>query len=582
MKSRHRLAALLLAFAAAGSPAQDKPGDAGAASAEPPAQPSALDAELFYRLLIGEMSARGGDAQTGFALLLDAARKTGDAQLYERAVGIALQAREGDSALLAARAWRQAQPQSREANRYLLQILLALNRIQETIDPLRAELAAVAPADRTLALVTVPRYYARASDKKLAASVVEQALASDLAEKSTAATAWTVVGRMRLSAGDTPGALEAARRAQAADPQAEGPAMLGIEMMDPRTPEAEPIVKRYLDGKPLPELRMAYARALLDAQRYAEAGTQLRAVTVDKPEFADAWLALGTLQVQDNQLDAADASLKRYIVLAQDGARGPEERRRGLAQAYLSLSQIAEKRKDFAGAEAWLSRIENAEDLMATRTRRASILARQGKLGEARELIRSLPSRNAAEARLKLSAEVQLLRDAKQYQAAYDLLAEAVGKSPDDTDLIYDQAMMAEKLGSLGEMERLLRRVIGLRPDYHSAYNALGYSLADRNVRLDEAKALIVKALEFAPGDPFITDSLGWVEFRAGNRAEAARILETAYRARPDAEIAAHFGEVLWSLGQRDRALTIWREGLQLSADNETLQETLRRLRVKP
>jgi tetratricopeptide (TPR) repeat protein len=582
MTSCHRLAALLLAFAAAGSFAQDKPGASSAATTEQPAQPSALDAELFYRLLIGELSARGGDPQTGFALLLDAARKTGDAQLYERAVGIALQAREGDSALLAARAWRQAQPQSREANRYLLQILLALNRIQETIDPLRAELAAVAPADRALALVTVPRYYARASDKKLAASVVEQALASDLAEKSTAATAWTVVGRMRLSAGDTPGALEAARRAQAADPQAEGPAMLGIEMMDPRTPEAEPIVKRYLDGKPLPELRMAYARALLDAQRYAEASTQLRAVTVDKPEFADAWLALGTLQVQDNQLDAADASLKRYIVLAQDGARSPEERRRGLAQAYLSLSQIAEKRKDFAGAEAWLSRIENAEDLMATRTRRASILARQGKLGEARELIRSLPSRNAGEARLKLSAEVQLLRDAKQYQAAYDLLAEAVSKSPDDTDLLYDQAMMAEKLGSLGEMERLLRRVIALRPDYHSAYNALGYSLADRNVRLDEAKALIVKALEYAPGDPFITDSLGWVEFRAGNRAEAARILETAYRTRPDAEIAAHLGEVLWSLGQRDRALTIWREGLQLSSDNETLQETLRRLRVKP
>jgi Flp pilus assembly protein TadD len=177
---------------------------------------------------------------------------------------------------------------------------------------------------------------------------------------------------------------------------------------------------------------------------------------------------------------------------------------------------------------------------------------------------------------------VQLLRDAKQYQAAYDLLAEALSRTPDDTDLLYDQAMLAEKLDSLSEMERLLRRVLDLKPDAHHAYNALGYSLADRNVRLDEARAFINKALEFAPNDPFISDSLGWVEFRAGNRAEAARILERAYRARPDAEIAAHLGEVLWTLGQRERAMTIWREGLGLAADNETLQETLRRLRVRP
>jgi tetratricopeptide (TPR) repeat protein len=142
--------------------------------------------------------------------------------------------------------------------------------------------------------------------------------------------------------------------------------------------------------------------------------------------------------------------------------------------------------------------------------------------------------------------------------------------------------MLAEKLGDLDDMERLLRRVIAAKPDYHHAYNALGYSFADRNVRLQEGKQLIQKALEYAPGDPFISDSLGWVEFRLGNQAEALRILDTAYKARPDPEIAAHLGEVLWTMGQRERAQAVWKEGLLLNAENETLQETLKRLRVKP
>jgi predicted Zn-dependent protease len=142
--------------------------------------------------------------------------------------------------------------------------------------------------------------------------------------------------------------------------------------------------------------------------------------------------------------------------------------------------------------------------------------------------------------------------------------------------------MIAEKMGRFDDMEKLLRELMARKPDYHHAYNALGYSLAERGVRLPEAKQLVQKALEYAPGDPFISDSLAWVEFRMGNKAEALRILQEAYKDRPDPEIAAHLGEVLWSLGQREQAQSIWREGLLLNAENETLQETLKRLKVKP
>ena len=544
---------------------------------------SALDSELFYQLLLGELNARDGEPGTGYSLLLDAARKTNDGRIYQRAVDIALQSRSGESALAAARAWRQALPTSREANRYLLQILIGLNRIAETQEPLKRELATTDAKDRAAAILALPRYFARVSDKKLAAATVEQALAAYLGTPVPGVAAWTSIGRLRLEAGDNAGALDAARRGQALDAKAEGPAMLALSMMNPKTPQAEAIVRKYMEGTPTPEFRMEYARLLLDAQRYNEAAQQLQLVTLDKPDYLPAWLVRGSLELQDGKLAAAEQSFSRYVdlALAKRGTAARADSSRGLNQAYLSLAQIAEQSKDFAKADGWLKRIDNPEDLQSAQFRRASILARQGKLEEARKLIRSQPEKSAQDARMKISAEVQLLRDSKQYRSAYELLAEAVSRQPTDFDLVYDMAMMAEKLGRLDEMERLLRQVMAGKPDYQHAYNALGFSLAERNTRLGEARQLILKALEYAPADPFITDSLAWVEYRAGNLAEALHLLQGAFKAKPDAEIAAHLGEVLWTLGRRDEALSVWKEGSQINADNETLLDTLKRLRVK-
>ena len=559
--------------------------DLAVAGQSPEIETSKLDAELFYRVLIGEMTAAGGDPAAGFALMLDSARKTNDGILYQRATEIALQSRSGEAALQAAKAWQQAQPDSKDANRYVLQILIALNRVQETLEPLRKTIELANPAERVPAIAGIARIYARVSDKKLASTVIENALSTYVINPTTSAMAWTTIGRTRLAAGDTVGALDAAQKGQASDIQAEGPALVALELMSTKLPAAEALVKKYLadNSKPAAEVRMSYARVLLDAQRYAEATTEVQIVTKDKPEFSPAWLVLGSLQLQDSQLAPAQNSFERYVALVAAGSQKGEddEPERGLTQAYLSLAQVAEKRKDFAAAEAWLSKIENAADMLQAQTRRASILANQGKLTEARQLIRGLPERNPGDARLKLLAEIGLLRDIKQYQSAYDLLGQAVKADPKEFDLLYDQAMMAEKLNQLPEMERLLRRVMELKPDAYNAYNALGYSFADRNIRLPEAKQLIQKALEFVPNDPFIRDSLAWVEFRMGNLAESVKIFADAFKSKPDAEIAAHYGEVLWVMGQRDKALAIWREGQLLNPENDTLVETLKRLKVK-
>ncbi|MDQ0014105.1 tetratricopeptide (TPR) repeat protein [Variovorax boronicumulans] len=556
-------------------------------ASEPAPQPSALTADLFYEILMGEMTARSGDPGSGYALVLDAARRLRDGKLFQRAVEIALQSRSGDAALAAARAWQEALPTSRDARRIELQILIALNRIGETVEPLRAEVAATSQIERPLLMAVIARNYSRASDKKLAASVVERALVDELKSPTTGGLAWATVGRLRLNAGDNSGALEAARKGQEVDPASDAPPALALELIDPSQPLAEPIVTRYLasNTKATPDLRIAYARVLVENRRYNDAQTQLQALTTARPELAEPWLLLGSLQMQARQDSAAETSLKRYIDLSSSQSNkdtDAADRKRGVTQAYLALSQLAERRKDLAGAERWLARIDSTEDLTLAQTRRAGLLARQGKLPQAREIIRALPERTPDDKKQKFLAEVQLLRDAKQYQAAYDMLAQASAAAPDDGDLVYDQAMVAEKLNRLDDMERLLRRLIQLKPESQNAYNALGYSFADRKIRLDEARTLIQKAVQLAPEDPFIADSLGWVEFRLGNTAEAIRILEAAYKTRPDPEIGAHFGEVLWSVGQKDRAVTIWKEALLSDAENETLQETLKRLRVKP
>ena len=386
---------------------------------------------------------------------------------------------------------------------------------------------------------------------------------------------------MRFEAEEFDSAITAIRKAQAADSNAEGPVLLSMLLMRANVPEAEPLILQHLDKNPTPNIRMDYTRALLSAQRFAEAQAQLQIMTTQYADFPDAWLIQGVLQIQDNDLNAAEKSLKHYLSLIQTEPKINPDADRGTTQAYLSLAQIAEQRKDYANADAWLSRIDNKEDILSAQLRRATLLAKQGNVDGALQLIRAQRARSEADARLKTTAEVQILREDKQYASAYQVLKNAIDHNPLDWDLVYDMAMVAEKMGNPAEMERLLRSIITNRPDYHHAYNALGFSMADRGIQLPEAKQLILKALEYAKDDPFIMDSLGWVEFRSGNFEEALRLLKAAFLSKPDTEIAAHLGEVLWALNQHQEAIDVWKKGFLLNPANDTLTETLKRLGVK-
>ena len=562
----------------------------GGAQANPPASPTSntpspppsnakLDGNLFYEILLGEVTTRTGDPGAGYALILDAARRSRSEQLYQRAADIALQSRSGEYALAAAKAWQEDHPQSREANRYVLQILIALNKVGETAGPLRQFIEQAPLPNRVGILSAVPQMYGRIADKAAAVSAVKEAFQGELENRSTGAAAWISLGRLQLAADDKAASLQSLAKAKAMDPAYEGQARLALELMDEGISASEPFVQDYLEKHSNTEVRMLYARVLLSRSNFSAASDQLTRVTQEKPDMPEAWLLLASLQTQNQEMQRAQGSLRQFFDLT-DTAGEAQLNQRLMTQAYVLAAQISEKQGDLEAARSWLNRIENAGEIFSVQRQRASLLAKQGQLAEARTLLHNLPGSTADERRLKLLAEVQLLKDSGENEQAYRLQSEAIALTPEDNDLVYDQAMLAEKTGRLDEMETLLRQVIARQPDYHHAYNALGYSFADRGVRLEEAKRLIQKALEFAPEDPFITDSLAWVEFRLGNKAEAVRLLRFAFAKKPDSEIAAHLGEVLWSQGNTSEAKAIWQEGLRLNPNNSTLKDTLKRLGV--
>lgn len=627
------LLGLVLAWPAAGAwsqtapraPAEAAAGSGAAASAQP-APSSRLDAPLFYQLLIGELELRQGQPATAYAVLLDAARRTRDESLYERAVDIALKAQAGNEALVAATAWRQALPASLAAVRAQVRILLALNRLGAMGEPLRRLIELTPDEERPGTIAALPRLLRGHPDPRAALQLMQSVLIPLAERPATRIPAQLALARALMQAGQSAPALALARDVAQRQPDAPGPALLALEMLD-SSPESEALLLQYLgQAQAEPQVRQSYAQWLALRQRHGPALVQLQRVTQALPESAGAWFQLGVVAADIQERAQATAALQRFLDLdtaqaqaqaragaaastAVSGRAGPAgsgepEREDGSApeeeeaeareagrqalqiqqarrnRARLLLSQLAIDQGDFAAAQRWLQAMEGQAAGLEVQSRRALILARQGKLDQARALIRSAPQANAAEALGKLLAEAQLLRTLDRWKDARSVLMRAREQHPQDTDVLYELALVLERMGQHEEMERHLRRILELRPDHHHAYNALGYSLAERGVRLEEAQRLIERALELAPGDPFITDSMGWVLFRQGQAGKAVELLRQAYEARPDTEIGVHLGEVLWSLGQRDEARRIWRASRDRDAQNKLLRDTLARIKV--
>ncbi len=563
---------------------------APAAASTPPASststetplPSALDGELFYELLVGEMSAAQGDFVNAIALLMEAARNTQDEALYQRAAELALQSRAGPRALSVANEWQQNFPDSREANRFLLHVLLLLNRVSESQEPLAREVAWTDPAAKTATYLGIIQLYSRASDKALAAAVVEQALQQDLQNPKLAAAAWSTIGHMRLAANQKDLALQALQHAHAAGAMDSATALLALELLQAGELAAEPLVQQYMTNDPAPSVQLAYARVLIGKNRIADAQQQLTPLLLANPEMAEAWLVQASAYALQDDWKQALKAVRRVESLTGKQPQLDPQQELVLSEAYLLGGRIALQQKDYAQATTWLNKIPNSDENLNIQSLKALALAKQGKLAQGRALIRAVPAKGQDQIIRKRQAEVALLRDSNAVQEAYLLQRTLYDQHPDNADIAYETAILAERAGKQETMEKILQDIIAKHPDYHHALNALGYAYADRGVRLSEAKDLIEQALQLAPDDPFVIDSLAWVEYRMGNHGKAKELLEKAYAQRDDVEIAAHLGEVLWELGDKKRARQIWRKARETDADNSVLRSTLERLQVRP
>jgi tetratricopeptide (TPR) repeat protein len=562
--------------AAAGEEQQDESdadspaGDAQALAPEPvdrSALPNQeLTEHLLYEFLLAEIAGQRGNVALSAQAYVDLAKRTRDPRIARRATEVALYARMNNAAIDAATIWHEAEPGSTRALEALAGLLVAAGRYDEALPNLKKLLAGSAN-DPANGFMQLTRTLANAQDKQAALKLV-RTLAADYPRLAEAHLA---VARAAVNAGDERVALEEARKAGQLRPDWEPAVLLEAQLLQKLSvDQAVSLLAGYLKKYPAArETRLAYARLLVAQKRFGEARAEFQKLMAGVPDSTDMAFAVALLSLQLKDYDAAEKYLRNLVdspYRDKDGVR-------------LYLGQVAEERKNLPEALRWYGEVGEGEQYVQAQIRYAQVLARQGKLDEARSRLQEAAAKNSQQRVQLILAEAQLLRDANQPKTAFDLVGQALDRVPNNPELLYDYAMLAEKIERVDILEVSLRKLIEIRPEHAHAYNALGYSLAERNQRLPEARELIEKALKLAPDDSFIIDSMGWVLYRMGNLKDSLGFLRRAFAGRPDPEIAAHLGEVLWALGERAEAERVWGDATRESPDNETLANTIKRLK---
>ena len=574
---RLSLAALAFAFAATALAQSDSKDDDDDDDDAPPAASAPAsrkdDASLpqqdltepvLLGLLVAEIAAQRDNSGYAAQTYVDLAKRTKDPRVARRAAEVANFARLPNLALESARIWYEAEPGSILALQTVSGLLIGARRVEEA-EPYLVKLFASTDVAATNGFMQINRFLASNPDKPGNLAIVRKLAAG----YPSLPQAHFAVAQAAAAIDDDALALGEARRAGQLKPDWDLPAIFEAQLLQAKAPaEAQSRLGAYLQKYPgSREAGLSYARLLVLDKKTPEARTQFQSLLKAFPESPEVLYSVGLLSVQLKDYDAGEAYLSRLLQTRfrdKDGVR-------------FTLGQLAEERKDFPGALKWYSQIESGQQFIASRLRYAQILSKQGKLAEAREYLRKV---NAGEQQTQmLIAEAQLLRDANQNAEAFKVLNQALEAQPDQPDLLYDHALTAEKLERYDILEADLTKLIKIRPDNAHAYNALGYSFADRNVRLEEARKLIEKAMVLAPEDLFIVDSLGWTFYRMGDFPRAIEALRRAWNGRPDGEIGAHLGEVLWVSGDREGAERIWQEAMKNAPDNEALQKTIKRFK---
>lgn len=557
---------LTVLLGTAGCTQLPKTGNTLANDPEVPVTPpvTELTADLLFDFLQGEIALQRNQPNVAAESFIRMARETRDPQIAEHATDIALRARRFDEAQEAIDLWATLEPESIQAHQAAVALFVATDKLDK-VRPHIERLLALEPENVDKAFMQLNKLLVHHSDKGAVLKLIRKLAAPypDLPEAHFAVSqaAWTA-DQFKL-------ASEAMNQALKLRPEWEMAAVQQgqiLQKIDKN--KAFSFYNQYLDRFPgANDMRIAYIRMLMEEKEFDQGREQFQALEQANPSNPDIALAIGLLSAELDDLGNAEKYFKRALQLGFEDT----------SAVYFNLGRIYELSQQDAKAMDAYRNVTNGDRYLQAQVRYAFLLAKRDGVPAARRYLKTVQISDQQQRTQLLISEAQLLRDHDDFRGAYDLLDAYLRKYPEQVELLYDRALMADKIGKPDVLERDLRKLIQLKPDNAHAYNALGYSLAERGEQLPEALALIQKAIELSPDDPYILDSLGWVYYRMGNPEKGIKYIRLAFDTRSDPEIAAHYGELLWISGARQDAEKIWQAALEKHPDNELLLDTVKR-----
>lgn len=523
-----------------------------------------LTSDLLYEVLLGEIAGQRGVLDVSGASYLQAARDSDDPRIAERALNIAIYGKRPDIALEAARRWVELAPDKLEARQALAALALRNGKMQEAVEQFDYLLGhqVAGSGNPYQVLLTL---LAREPDKKRALAVMAE-LANARPDDADAQFAYA---RLAVHAEDWLLATQQIERVLSLQPGRTDALILRAQIAL-KQGQGELARKQFnaaLQEKPDDiTLRQAYARLLVDLDDFDGARKQYRQLLLKQPDNVQIIYSLALLSLEAGQLDDAEKMFRKLLKL------GAQKQ-----QAYYYLGAIAEDKGRRKEALKWYSKVSKGDHVFEAQVRIANLEALEGDVDAARERLRKLRLSQPAQSQRLYLVEGSILSRIDWNEEAFKLYSDYLQIRPDDIEVLYARSLVAERLGRIDQAEADLRHVLKLEPDNTRALNALGYTLADRTKRYDEALKLIERAYAQTPDDPAVIDSMGWVMYRLGRLTEAREYLQKAYDKTHDPEIAAHLGEVLWALGDRDAALAVWNKARETNPGDRLLEDTVRR-----
>jgi len=569
IQTKYLICASLLLSACAQAPKQTINVDSVAPDQEPATHVMKLpevelSSELLFDFLVSEIAAQRGEVDVAVAGSSNLAEKTRDPRLAMRAAHMAIRSGRVDKAVESIKIWQEADPESPMATRMLASAFLRLGRLDEARDELLKVLSTNKGSIRQELMQTY-QMLAPYHDKSAALIVMQEiaAIYPDEAESH-----WAVAQIARVVEDDEL-ALSEIRVARDMRPEWDLAVSVEAQVLHKNTPQQGlEVLQEYLEQYPdAKEIRLQYARMLLDQQQYELSRDQFQIIADENPENPEMAYAIALISLQLNDLPRSEEQFQQSL------EKGKQDR----DTVHFYLGKLGEAKKNDTEALEHYRQVQGGENHFPAQVRIVYLLSKAGQYDEARLSLDAIqPAGEEQEIKLVL-VEANILRLKNLFSDAYQLLKENLELNPEHPELLYETAMMAEKNDDFDSFERWMRKLLDLDPEHAHAYNALGYGLLERKERLPEAMELVQKAIQISPDDPAIIDSLGWGYFLTGKHDESLKQLRRAYSLDPDPEIAAHLGEVLWVKGEKSEAEKVWQDSLRENPENAVLQAVIKR-----